>query len=193
MALNATLYKLQVAVSDIDRNHYEDHALTLAQHPSETVDRLLVRVLAFLFDADERLAMTRGLSSSDEPDLWRHSDDGRIEHWIEAGLPDAVRIKKASHRAQRVTVYCYGDRKTDIWWQQNSAALQALANVDVVLIEASDIAQLQPLLARHMKWQCTLQDNVAWISDAANSNGSTATVTPRLLKSAVAAGPSRWT
>jgi uncharacterized protein YaeQ len=190
MALNATMYKLQVAVSDIDRNHYQDHALTLAQHPSETTDRLLVRVLAFLFDADERLAMTRGISSSDEPDLWQHSDDGQIEHWIEAGLPDATRVKKASHRAQRVTVYCYGDRKTDIWWQQNSAALLALDNVAVVLIEANDIAQLQPLLDRHMKWQITLQENTAWVSDVAGTNN--VTVTPRVLKTTTASPASRW-
>jgi len=187
MALGATIHKLQVSVSDIDRNHYADHVLTLAQHPSETTDRLLVRILAFLFDADERLAMTRGISSSDEPDLWQHSDDGQIEHWIEAGLPEAARVKKASHRAQRVTVYCYGDRKTDIWWQQNSAVLLALDNLAVVLIEAGDIAQLQPLLDRHMKWQVTLQENTAWIGDAAGVNN--VTVTPRVLK---ALETSRW-
>jgi uncharacterized protein YaeQ len=191
MALSATIHKLQLSISDIDRNHYQDHVLTLAQHPSETVDRLLVRILAFLFDADEKLLMTRGISSSDEPDLWQHSDDGQIQHWIEAGLPEAARVKKASHRAQRVTVYCYGDRKTDIWWQQNNAALMALDNVNVVLIEANDIAQLQPLLARHMKWQCTVQDNSAWISAAANTAGGTTTVTPRALKSATR-NQSRW-
>lgn len=190
MALGATLYKLQVAVSDIDRNHYQDHALTLAQHPSETTDRLLVRVLAFLFDADERLAMTRGISSTDEPDLWKHSDDGQIEHWIEAGLPEAARVKKASHRAQRVSVYCYGDRKTDIWWQQNSAALMAIDNLAVVLIEAGDIAQLLPLLDRHMKWQATLQENTAWISDTAGTIN--ATITPTVLKPADASTGSRW-
>lgn len=188
MALTATMYKLQVAISDLDRNHYQDHALTLAQHPSETTDRLLVRMLAFLFDADDKLLMTRGISSTDEPDLWQHSDDGQIAHWIEAGLPDAARVKKASHRARRVSVYCYGDRKTDIWWQQNSAALSGLDNVAVVLIEASDIAQLQPLLDRHMKWQVTLQENTAWVSDAAGV--SNATITPRILKTS--SSESRW-
>jgi uncharacterized protein YaeQ len=194
MALGATLYKLQLSLSDIDRNHYQDHALTLAQHPSETMERLLVRIIAFVFEADEKLTMTRGLSSSDEPDLWRHSDDGEIQHWIEAGLPDAARVKKASHRARRVTVYCYGDRKTDVWWQQNSAALLAIDNLDVVLIDTNDIAQLQPLLARHMKWQCTLQDNAAWITNATDNAGGMATVTPRVLKSGAPTlqGSSRW-
>lgn len=187
MALNATLYKLQLAVSDIDRHHYAEHALTLAQHPSETVDRLLVRMLAFLFDADDRLQMTRGLSSSDEPDLWRHSDSGEIEHWIELGLPDAQRLKKASHRAQRVTLYCYGERKTDVWWQQNQAVLGSLVNLAVVLIPAEPIAALQSLLDRHMKWQATLQDNTAWVGDAGGS--TTVTVTPLVLQAAAA---SRW-
>jgi len=187
MALGATLYKLQLAVSDIDRNHYADHALTLAQHPSETVDRLLTRILAFLFDADEKLLMTRGLSSADEPDLWQHSDDGQIEHWIELGLPDAQRVKKASHRAQRVTVYCYGERKSDVWWQQNQNAFAAFDNLAVVLIGADAIAALQPLLDRHMKWQATVQDNTAWVGDT-NGN-TTVTVTPVVLKTAAS---SRW-
>jgi len=189
MALGATIHKLQVSVSDIDRNHYADHVLTLAQHPSETTDRFLVRILAFLFDADEKLLMTRGISSSDEPDLWQHSDDGQIEHWIEAGLPEAARVKKASHRAQRVTVYCYGDRKTDIWWQQNRDVLTAIDNLAIVLIPSDAIAALQPLLNRHMKWQATLQDNTAWIGDAAGVNN--ATVTADVLK-APSSSVSRW-
>jgi uncharacterized protein YaeQ len=98
MALKATVVKAELQVSDMDRHYYASHNLTLAQHPSETDERLMVRLLAFALNADERLEFGKGLSSDDEPDLWRRDYTGDIELWIDLGQPDESRIRKASGR-----------------------------------------------------------------------------------------------
>jgi uncharacterized protein YaeQ len=118
MALNATIYKAELQVSDMDRHYYATHALTLARHPSETEERLMVRLLAFALYADERLEFGKGLSADDEPDLWRKDYSGDIQQWIELGQPDEARIRKACGRAEQVVVINYGGRAADVWWVQ---------------------------------------------------------------------------
>ena len=113
MALKSTIYKAQLQIADMDRQVYADHALTLALHPSETEERLLIRLLAFALEApanDERgaLQFARGLSDSDEPDLWQHDLSGQLVHWVEVGQPDERRLTRACRRAERVTLYTYG-------------------------------------------------------------------------------------
>src|SRR6478609_7781043 len=107
MALNATIIKAELHVADMDRHYYQQHNLTLAQHPSETDERLMVRLLVFALYASEFLTFTKGLSSEDEPDLWQKSLTGDIELWIELGLPSDKRIRKACGRAQQVIIYSY--------------------------------------------------------------------------------------
>ena len=92
MALNSTIYKVELQISDMDRHYYATHALTLARHPSETEERLMVRLLAFALYADERLEFGKGISDEDEPALWRKAYTDEIELWIEVGQPDETRI-----------------------------------------------------------------------------------------------------
>ena len=110
MALKATICKASLQVADVDRNYYAEHALTVARHPSETDERMMARLLALALNAHERLTFCKGLSDTDEPDLWQKDLTGAIEHWIEVGQPDDKRLLRACGRAEKVTVYAYGNR-----------------------------------------------------------------------------------
>ena len=107
MALKPTIYKTQIELADSDNNRYESLALTLARHPSETLERLAARLMAYCLNTSRGLEFTRGLSTADEPDIWQHSDSGEIEHWIEVGQPEEPRLRKASGRARQVSVYAF--------------------------------------------------------------------------------------
>jgi len=161
MALKATIFKAELQVSDLDRGHFATHALTLARHPSETDERMMVRLLAFALDAGEALEFGRGLSSEDEPDLVLRDLTGAIQLWIDVGLPDEREIRKAAGRAARVKVYTYG-RGANLWWRDNEAALSRLGNVDILFVEPS--AELGTWADRTMKLSCTVQDGDAYFS-----------------------------
>lgn len=163
MALKSTIFKAELQIADLDRNSYQNHALTVARHPSETDERMMVRVLAFAMYADSTLAFGKGLSTEDEPDLWRKDLTGAIELWIEVGLPDEKRIRRACGRAAQVVVVTYGGRVADMWWQQNKGALQRQDNLTVINLPAEDSRALAALAARGMQLQCTLQDGEAWL------------------------------
>ncbi len=168
MALRSTVYKAELGVADVDRGYYADHALTIARHPSETEERMMVRLVAFALNADEALAFGRGLSTDDEPDLWRRDLTGAIELWIDVGLPDEREVRKACGRARRVLVVAYGGQKAAIWWAQNAQALARCANLEVWSLEPEASAGLAALAARAMKLSCTIQDGHVWIgSDTA--------------------------
>jgi uncharacterized protein YaeQ len=124
MALKPTIFKFETSLADMDRDCYETLSLTVAQHPSETIERMMVRVLARCLYHQERLSFTRGLSDNDEPDLWQKSLDGRIECWIEVGEPSLDRLKKASRQAEDVVVISFNTR-SDVWWRQLSEKLPA--------------------------------------------------------------------
>ena len=168
------MFKAEVQVSDLDRHHYETYNLTLARHPSETDERLMVRLLAFCLFADERLTFGRGLSSDDEPDLWRHALSGEIEQWIEVGQPDERRLRQACGRAGEVVVINYGGRAADIWWQQNARALARLDNLRVLDLPAEGVRELAGLAARNMALQCTIDGGDVWIGNT----GHSASLTP---------------
>src|SRR3954464_7833593 len=161
MAIKATICKAELQVSDLDRGHFATHALTLARHPSETDERMMVRVLAFALDADEALEFGRGLSAEDEPDLVRRDLTGAIELWIEVGLPDERDVRKASGRAKRVKVYTYG-RGATMWRAQNGEALSKLRNVEILHVERS--AELGRWAGRSMALGCTIQEGQAYLS-----------------------------
>ncbi|HSE13057.1 MAG TPA: YaeQ family protein [Rudaea sp.] len=158
MALNATTYKIELSVSDMDRGYYATHTLTLARHPSETDERLMVRLLAFALYADERMQFGKGLSSDEEPDLWRKDRTGDILEWIELGQPDEQRIRKACGRARQVIVVNYSGRAADIWWDKSKAALARLKNLAVIDIAAPAVGALAALSTRNMRLQCLIQD-----------------------------------
>ena len=158
MALNSTVVKAELQVSDMDRHYYATHNLTLAQHPSETDERLMVRLLAFALYADERLEFGRGISDEDEPALWKRDYTGAVELWIELGHPDESRIKKASGRAQQVVVVNYGGRASDIWWDKIASSLTRLKNVTVIDLPAEVVDALPALGERGMRLNALMQD-----------------------------------
>ena len=165
MALKSTVVKAELQISDMDRHYYATHNLTLAQHPSETDERLMVRLLAFALYADERLEFGRGLSQDDEPDLWRKAMTGEIEHWIDLGQPDEARIRKACGRSRQVVVVTYSGRSADIWWEKNANALQRNTNLSVVDSSSENVEQLVALMARSMRLTVMIQDEEVQILD----------------------------
>ncbi|MDP3512882.1 MAG: YaeQ family protein [Sulfuritalea sp.] len=163
MALKSTIFKVELQIADLDRNYYQNHTLTVARHPSETDERMMVRVLAFAMHADPALVFGKGLSSEDEPDLWRKDLTGAIELWIDVGLPDEKRIRRACGRSQQVVVLTYGGRVADMWWQQNQAALQRQDKLTVINLSTEDSRALAALAERGMQLQCTLQEAELWL------------------------------
>lgn len=169
MALGSTIYKLTLQVSNLNHDYYQTHALTVAQHPSETALRMMVRILAFALNAHERLQFTRGLSTDEVPDLWQKNLTGDITQWIEIGQPSLKRLKKACNQSERVCVYTFSGHAAEIWWRQNQSDLTRLEKLSVVNLPAQQASALTALLARSMSLQCTLQDDLIWIGDQHNT------------------------
>ncbi len=165
MALKATIFKADLQIADMDRNYYHDHALTIARHPSETDERMMVRLLAYALHADEALSFGKGLSADDEPDLWQRDLTGAIELWIDVGQPDEKRIRKACGRARQVFVYCYGGHGAVIWWDQTGSKLKRSSNLTVVSVPAAASQALAKLARRNMQLNCTIQDQQVWLGD----------------------------
>lgn len=180
MAPKATVYKVELQISDMDRHYYATHALTLAQHPSETEERLMVRLAVFALYADERLEFGKGLSSEDEPDLWRTERNGEIAQWIDLGQPDEQRIRKACGRAREVLVVTYSGHGADVWWKKNAATLARAKNLSVIDIPAATSGELAALADRTMRLQCLIQDGHAQFLDGER----TVTVVPRVRMAA---------
>lgn len=182
MALKATIFKARVQLADMDRSLYADHALTLARHPSETDERMLMRVLAFALnvpadDRDGTLEFGKGLSDTDEPDLWHRDLTGRIRHWVEVGQPDEKRLLRAAGRADRVTVYAYA-ASTPIWWSGIAGKIARATNVHVWQVDAAQSQALAALAQRTMQLQVSVQDGTGWVGDGERS----VEVTPRRLE-----------
>lgn len=179
MATGATIFKATLKIADLDRNHYADHALTLARHPSETDERLMVRLLAFALHADESLTFGKGLSNEDEPALWRKDLTGAIDLWIEVGQPDEKALRKACGRARQVVIYSYGGRVADAWWQQNAAAFGRLDNLCVRNLPAGTSLALAKLAQRNLLLHCTIQEGrVLLAADAASMEIEPTTLKP---------------
>jgi uncharacterized protein YaeQ len=168
MALKATVFKADVQIADMDRNYYQTHSLTLAQHPSETDERMMVRLIAFILYANEGLAFGKGLSTDDEPDLWQRDLTDAIELWIDVGMPEEREIRKACGRAKQVAVITYG-RSADIWWNQNRNKLQRLDNLTVINLPAEQTQALAELTSRTMHMQCNIQEGLVWITSETGS------------------------
>jgi uncharacterized protein YaeQ len=182
MALKSTICKAELSVADIDRGYYGDHVLTIARHPSETDERMMVRVLAFALHADEGLEFGRGLSTDDEPDLWQRDLTGAIERWIDVGLPDERGVRKACGRAREVRVLAYGGRAVELWWEgaRERLARQDRLVVSEVPVEAS--RALAQLAGRSMRLQVTIQEGHIYVADGTAS----VAIELRVLKAAVA-------
>jgi len=165
MALKATIFKAELTISDMDRHHYGSHALTIARHPSETDERMMVRLFAFARHADEALQFTKGLSTEDEPDLWQKSLTGDIDLWIDVGLPDEKRIRKACNRSRQVVIYAYGGRTVDIWWEGIHDNLTRFGNLQVFKLDKDTSEALAAMAERTMRITATLSEGSAWFND----------------------------
>jgi len=165
MALKATIYKAVVNVADLDRNQFLETSLTLARHPSETQERMMLRLLAWIKYADMRLQFTRGLSAEDEPEIWLRNDHLGIDLWVELGLPDERRLKKACSQSGEVALFTYNQRTAQVWWQQNQSKLALFRNLTIWYLDDEQLAQISALAFRTMTLQATLQEGIIWLSD----------------------------
>ena len=163
MATGSTVYRADVSIADMDRNYYADHSLTIARHSSETEERLMVRLLAFAAFAAEDLAFGRGISTDDEPDLWRRDLTGLIDLWIDVGLPEEKWLRKACGRARQVVVLAYGASKADQWWKRNGPDLERLDNLAVLALPVAASTALATMAGRSMRFDVTIQDGQIWL------------------------------
>ena len=169
MALKATVYKADLHIADMDRSYYQQHNLTLARHPSETDERMMVRLLAFALYADEALAFGNALSADDEPDLWLRDLTGATELWIDVGLPDEREIRKACGRAKQAVVITYGGRPANMWWNQNRAKLEKQDNLTVLDISSESTKLLAKLAKRNMQLSCSIEDGQILLAGATDT------------------------
>ena len=164
MALKATIFKVDLSISDMDRHYYADHSLTIARHPSESDKRMMLRLIAFVFNAHEQLEFTKGLSDVDTPDLWLKNYSDEIEQWIELGQPSEQRIKKGCNQAQQMCIYCADSNAFDEWWKKEQNALNMRKNLAIFTINENTIEQLADVVTRQMQIQVTIQDGQSWFS-----------------------------
>jgi len=175
MALPSTIYRASIQLSDIDRGVYESITTTAAQHPSETAERLVARLLALALFHEPDLAFTKGLSAADEPDIWTIGPDGRTLFWVEVGLPDADRITKASRHAERVALLACG-RAMANWDQQQLPKLEKISNLAVISVDQEFISTLASRLERSITWSVTVTEGTIYLETGGQSFETAITV-----------------
>jgi len=174
MAQKATIYKVELSVSDMDRHYYETHNLTVAKHPSETDERLMLRILAFALNAHEQLEFTKGISTDNEPDIWQKSLSGELELWVELGLPGEKIVRQSCGKANEVVVYCYGGSTAELWWEKIKNSTTRFDNLQVTNFAKKDTSELGKQARRSMKLQVNIQNCDVMVS----VNDSIVYVTP---------------
>jgi len=157
MAAKSTIHKLNLNIANMDTHYYAEHNLTLAKHPSENDLRLMIRVLAFIFNANEDLVFCKGIAQDDEPDLWQKNLSGDIELWIDLGQPDEKRVKKACGRSKKVIIYTYQEGMASAWFSQNQKLLNRFNNLSIIYLNIDD--SIDKLSNRSMKLQANISDN----------------------------------
>ena len=184
MALKATIYKAHLQITDMDRGIYADHSVTIARHPSEADERMMIRLLAFALnvtadDKQGRLEFAKDLWDVDEAALWHKDYTDALRHWIDVGQPDDKRVMRAAGRAERVTVFSFAN-STPVWWKAIASKLTRASNLVVWQIDAAQSQALAKLAERSMQLQVSVQDGTVWMSTAADS----VEITPRRLTTA---------
>lgn len=164
MALKPTIYKFRISLSDLNRDYYDSLNLTVAQHPSEKIERMMTRVLAYCINAQENLVFTKGLSEIDEPDIWVRTLDDKTALWIDVGEPAVDRIKKSSHLAEDVKIYCFNS-KADVWWSQSEQKIKQL-KASVYQFNWENIQELAALVERTMDVSISITGDSAYIAAA---------------------------
>jgi uncharacterized protein YaeQ len=165
MAIKSTIFKVNLKIADMERHYYQDHTLTIAQHPSETDERMMVRLLAFCLNAHEYLAFGQGMTDDDEADVWLKDLTSVIALWIDVGMPNEKLIRKACGRANQVIVYCYGGRVVETWFTQNSDQFKRLKNLTVISLPVESTRAIAKMVKRNMQLHCTIQDGQVWLGN----------------------------
>ncbi len=165
MALKAEIYKTELEVVDMDRNHYETYKLTIACHPSETLDRMMLRLLAYALDACEGLVFGKGVSDSEEPDLWLKDYEGRIRLWVELGHPEEKILAKALKQADLVKVYTFSTRPA-LWWEPLAPRFAQEKKLQVIHVDAAAVKDLGALAEKGMSIQVSVQDGAVTVRNA---------------------------
>jgi uncharacterized protein YaeQ len=169
MAIKSTIFKVNLQIADMERHYYQDHALTIAQHPSETDERMMIRLLAFALHAHEYLEFGQGMTNDDEADLWQKDLSSVIELWIDVGIPDEKLIRKACGRANQVIVYSYGGRVVEMWFAQNKLQFERLKNLTVISLPIQSTRAIAKMSKRNMKLNCTIDGEQVWLSSGDES------------------------
>lgn len=162
MAQPATIYRANLQLADIDRAIYEGLQLTVARHPSETEERLVARLLAYLLFYETELRFTKGVSAGDDPDLWTKGPDGRVLLWVEVGLPEADRLIKAARHAGRVALLACG-KSLPLWERQQAPKLPGVTNLTIITVEQPFINRLVDLLQRSITWDITITEGTLYL------------------------------
>ena len=164
MAQKSTIYKVELSISDMDRHYYETHKLTVAKHPSETDERLMVRLIAFALSAREQLEFSKGLSTDDEPDVWEKSLSGEIELWITLGLPSEKIVRQSCGKAKEVIIYSYGGKTAEVWWDKIKTATTRFDNLTVINLAEAETSSLAQIANRSMRLQVNIQEGDVMVS-----------------------------
>lgn len=165
MALGATIYKTEINVADTDRHYYGSHSLTVARHPSEKTERMMVRLIAFAHNAHEDLLFTKGISTVDEPDIWLKDLTGAVQQWIEIGQPTETRLLKACGRAEQVIVYCHNGHTSRLWWEAASSKLERMSNLKVICLPVEGVRELANDVKRNMTLHVNIQEQELFIAN----------------------------
>ena len=163
MALKSTINKATIHLSDMDRNYYDTIQLTIAQHPSENDRRMMIRLIAYVLNANENLQFGKGVSDEDEAAIWQINYSEEIELWIELGQLDEKRLKKACNRAKQVKLYCFGS-SVDTWWQQSKSKLNQFSKLSIESFSEETAQALELLADRSMEFQVSIQDGQFWLT-----------------------------
>ena len=162
MALKPTIYKFRIALTDLNRDYYDSLNLTVALHPSENLPRMMARILAYCLNASPELMFTKGLSTTEEPDIWIKELDDHISLWIDIGEPEPERIKKATRLADKVIIYSF-NTKSDTWWKQNQGKLGAL-KASIIRFDTKAVEMLASYVSRTMDLSVMLSGQSAYVS-----------------------------
>lgn len=165
MAQSASIFKANIYISNMDTNFYEEFDLVMAQHPSESIERMMYRLLAFIHSAHIDLKFTQGLSNVDEPELWQMSLTGDIEHWIELGLPDEKRIKQAAGKSNKVSIYTYHKNKAQNWLPKIQEHFKTSEKVNIYNLDVFENGPLDKVVSRSMKLSCMIEDGVMYLAN----------------------------
>jgi uncharacterized protein YaeQ len=163
MALTATIYNFDIELADQDRGVYESLALRVAQHPSESDEYLIARVLAYLLEYVEGIAFSRGVSDPAEPTISVRDLTGAITTWVDIGTPDADRLHRASKAAARVAVYCHKDPAQ--WLKQlEGGAIHRADALELYALDRELVAALVARLERRVAFSVSVVDRDLYVA-----------------------------